>query len=74
MSNEAQARDERRGTMIGLVILLIVATLYTIWDVRSQQRLSAQRVEQLDHFYTWMKHGRIMRERRELWLRGERWY
>ncbi len=60
--------------MTGLVILLIAATLQITWDLRSRQRLSAQRVEQLDHFYAWMKRRRIMRERRELWLRGERWY
>ena len=61
--------------MKGLLLLLVVLTaLQILLEFRERPRLSQQRLAEIEDFYAWLERTRIMQERRELWLRGERWY
>ncbi len=61
--------------MQGLVLLLVVLTALQIRrDLGERPRLGQRRLAQIEDFYAWLERTRIMQERRELWLRGERWY
>jgi hypothetical protein len=61
--------------MTGLLLLLVVLTaLQILLEFRERPRLSQQRLAEIEDFYAWLERTRIMQERRELWLRGERWY
>ena len=60
--------------MKGLVLVMILALGQMALEHRANQRLSPERVEQIDRFYAWLERSRTIRERRERWLRGERWH
>ena len=61
--------------MKGVLLLLVVLTaLQILQEFRERPRLSQRRLAEIEDFYAWLERTRIMQERRELWLRGERWY
>ncbi len=55
-------------------VVLLAAVMVAIRDRLVQQRLSAKHVERIDYFYAWLSRRRLMQERREMWLAGQRWY